>query len=118
MSLEKETICPECKQQTLAPWHQEGNLVTCRNPDCQAIISSAGGIRVGFLINKEPIYDTPEIKLNPAIELDTTQNRKFIIEFSLAEAIGLIKILVSSSKNLEFSWELINKLESELRKRF
>ena len=126
MPLEKETICPECKQKTLPVCHQEGNLVTCRNLDCQAIINS-DRIRVGYMIKSQPQYDTPkirynpvlekEIKLNPVIELDTTQNRKFKVELNLGELQELIEILKPKIEGSESARKLSRIFENALFER-
>jgi len=126
MALEQETICPECKQKTLPVCHQEGNLVTCRNLDCQAIINS-DRIRVGYMIKSQPQYDTPkirynpvlekEIKLNPVIELDTTQNRKFKVELNLGELQELIEILEPKIKGSESACKLSRIFENALFER-
>ncbi len=126
MPLEKETICPECKQKTLPVYYQEGNLVTCRNLDCQAIINS-DGIRVGYMIKSQPQYDTLEVKydpglgeemkLDPEVELDTTQNRKFKVELNLGALQELIEILKPKIEGSESARELSRIFENALFER-
>ena len=122
MAIEEETICPECKQKTLPFCHQEGNLVTCRNLDCQAIINS-DRVRVGYMIKSQPQYDYleagnpelgEEIKLDPAVELDTTQNRKFKVELNLGELEELIEILKPKIEGSESVWKLSRIFENTL----
>ena len=69
LSLENHTECPACKNNTLPPF-QGGDAITCKNPDCLAIVNNRSEF-IGKIEAGVAVYDVN--RLSTAVELITNQ---------------------------------------------
>ena len=89
-TIEESLFCPICEEQTLPRVHEDENVVVCTNLNCNSIIDSKMKL-VGVIIRGRPKYD---IKLSPAVELDTTKGHSLIEK--MQEELNILNIEKSS----------------------